>query len=267
MGSIFFIIGAGRSGTTAMVEILNTATNSVVHTEQSPKLCIAARMRYEGILPHPKEFIYKSKNEKIEEALKAGKIYGDKNPNYLYFIQEMSEVWDCKFLFVIRDGRDVVRSCIDFHDIRGSGYARYEDDEASFLTQPEDNLWDFARIRPYRFSGIYKNWKEMDRFEKFSWSWSEYNRVLLDKSKQLDGNRYKTIDIGSLKAREIESIFDFLGLKGFELEKVSHILNSKINTTDVEPAKKFPHYKEWDKKLLPKFNKYAGKMMKKLGYY
>ena len=266
MSNIFFIIGVGRSGTTAMVEVLNIAPNAVVYVEQSPKLCIAARMHYEGILLYPKEFIYKSKKDKIEEVLNCEKIYGDKNPNYLYFIQEMSEIWDCKFLFLTRDGRDVVRSSMNFHAVRGPGYARYEDDEESFLTQPEDAFWDFARLRPRKTTSEYKNWRKMERFEKFAWLWAEFNRILLDKAKSLDEHRYRIVDI-NFKPEDVESIFDFLDLKGFDLEKVSRILNSKINTTDLETTKQFPHWREWDRDLLAKFDKYAGNMMKKLGYY
>ena len=167
MRKIFFIIGAPRSGTTAISEMLNTATNAIVYTEQPPKLCIASRMHYEGVLPYPKEFIYKSKKPYIEETLKQGKIYGDKNPNYLYFIEEIVNIWRCKFVFIFRDGRDVVRSCMDFHMGRSPGYARYEDVDNSFITQPEEDFWDFSRIRPKIKSEMHKKWRRMDLFEKY----------------------------------------------------------------------------------------------------
>jgi len=267
MNNIFFIIGSGRSGTTAMVEVLNTATNGVVFTEQSPKLCVAARMNYEEALPYPKEFICKTKKDKIEDVLNHGKIYGDKNPNYLYFIQEISKVWDGKFLFLIRDGRDVVRSCMDFHAERGHGYARYEDDEKSLMLQPEDNFWDFVRLRPRKTTAIFKTWRKMEQFEKFAWGWAEFNRILLYKATSLDKHRYRIVNMTNLKAEDVESIFNFLGLKGFDLKKVSRKLYSKINTTNLEKAKQFPHWREWDKNLLAKFDKYAGNMMEKLDYY
>jgi len=267
MCKIFFIIGAPRSGTTAISEILNTATNAIVYTEQSPKLCIAARMHYEGILPYPKEFIYKSKNPHIEETLRQGKIYGDKNPNYLYFIEEIVSIWKCKFVFVFRDGRDVVRSCMDFHIGRKPGYARYEDTTDSFITQPEEDFWDFSRIRPKVKSKMRKEWRNMDLFEKFSWGWAEFNRILLKKIKALKKTDCIKININTLTPKKLKEIFEFLGLKGYREEMISEKLCSKINTVKIEKNLKFPSWKYWDKELMEKFNKYAGNMMRKLGYY
>jgi hypothetical protein len=257
MSNIFFIVGAGRSGTTAIVQTLSIAPNAAIYAEQSPKLCIAARLHHERILPHPKEFIYKSKNEKIGEALSRGKIYGDKNPNYLHFILELSEIWDSRFLFIIRDGRDVVRSCMDFHAGQRPGYARYEDNEDSDLTQPEDDFWDFARLRPKRTAALYRNWRTMQQFEKFAWGWAEFNRILFEEIENLDDQRYRIIDMTNLKPEDVESIFDFLGLRPFDLEKVSLILNSKVNTTSLDKTKRFLHWSEWDNDLLAKFDRYA----------
>jgi hypothetical protein len=267
MSNIFFVIGSGRSGTTAMVEILRTGKDVRVYAEDNPKLCIASRMHYEGMLPYAKEFITKSKHERIREVLKKGKIYGDKNPNYLHFVQEISELWDCKFLFLIRDGRDVVRSCMDFHPARGPGYGRYEDDEESMMTQPEDNFWDFSRIRPKKTSPEHKVWRMMTPFQKFAWGWADFNRILSEKAEKLDPSRYRWIDMTKMQAEDIKDIFRFLGLEGFDMQKVELLLRSRVNATILEESNCFPAWPEWDKELLGTFDKYAGKMMKQLGYY
>jgi len=267
MSDIFFIIGCPRSGTTAMTEMLNTASNAVVYTELPPKFCIAARLQYEGQLAYPKEFIHKSKAESTKSALNSGKKFGDKNPNYLYFIQELAEIWDCKFLFLNRDGRDVVRSSMDFHNARSAGYARYEDDESSLTTQPEDDFWDFVRIRPLPSTPDFSRWREYDRFEKFAWGWAEYSRIMLEKAGQLNSSEYLQIDMTSVDTNRMKQVFDFLQLDGFESRRISKMLDAKINTTNVKSAERFPDWRRWDEETLAKFNKHAQKMMETLGYY
>jgi hypothetical protein len=223
-------------------------------------------MHYEEILPYPKEFIYKSKREQIERVLKEGKIYGDKNPNYLHFVEEMAEIgeWSCKFLFLIRDGRDVVRSSMDFASGRARVYGRYEDEKESSLTQPEDDPWDFSRLRPKAGTELHKIWRDLSKFEKCAWLWAEYNRIMLEKIEKLDKSRYMIANMTKAGVKDIRQVFDFLNLKGFNEDKVSRLLFSKINT--VEAVNKFPHWKEWNEELLIKFNKYAKDMMRRLGY-
>ena len=85
MADIFFVIGCARSGTTALVKMLNMSQNATVFVEQKPNLCIEARNLYRGILRDPKQVIQKAKSEPIQKVLSNGLKYGDKNPNYLPF--------------------------------------------------------------------------------------------------------------------------------------------------------------------------------------
>ena len=267
MSGIFFVIGAGRSGTTAMVNVLNEASNALVFSEQAPKLCIAARMHYEGVLPYPKEYIYKSKNPSIQEALKKGKVYGDKNFNYVYFVEELAEMWDCKFLFLARDGRDVVRSAIDFHVTRGPGNHRYEDHQSYELAQPEDHFWDFSRIRPRMETEDFRKWRSFDDFEKFAWQWNAFNSLLLDKAEDIDSARYRWIDMNDLTVKTARQIYEFLGLEGFRKERIEKLLGSKINRTNLAKKTQFPNWKNWDEETTQKFDQIARPMMHKLKYY
>ncbi len=267
MKDVFFIVGFSRSGTTAMARILDTAANARVFVEQPPKMCIAARMKYEGILPYPEEFILKSKQEKIREVHSQKMIYGDKNQNYLYFIHEMRDIWKCKFIFLVRDGREVVRSALNWEmKHQGGNYNRYEDHSESTITQPEENFWDFGRLRPLKGSKIHGKWKTMELFEKFAWSWNEYNKILFDKIHQLDSEDYMLIDMNHVTADHILELFQFLNLETFNESKVTALLGSKINTTPLNESEIFPHWSDWDSNLMGKFKLYASEMMERMGY-
>ncbi|MFH1656470.1 MAG: sulfotransferase, partial [Candidatus Nealsonbacteria bacterium] len=215
---IFFIIGNPRSGTNALAEILNTANNAQVFIEQEPKLRISSRLHYESVLPFPKEFIYKSKINKIKETIDNKKIYGDKNPNYLLFIEELNCLWQPKFIFVYRDGRDVVRSLIDFNRFRVPIYNRYEDNKKFLNVQIDENKdrkWDFSKLRPKKDDYLYNSWQGLSLFEKCSWSWAKFNELMLEKINRLEKDRYRLVNIDKITPKSIEQIFEFLGLEGF----------------------------------------------------
>ena len=266
---IFFIIGNPRSGTNAITEIFNTASNAEVYIEQEPKLRIASRLHYELVLPRPKEFIYKAKIDKIKKTLKREKIYGDKNPNYLVFVEELVELWNPKFIFIYRDPRDVVRSLIDFNKYRAPIYARYEDNKNSNIVQIEENKdikWDFSKLRPRRKDSIYNSWQELSLFEKCCWSWAKFNEITLEKIKRLEKDRYRLINIDKISPESLKEIFEFLNLKGFNSQKIQTIMSGKRNSIEdlVEEKERFPHWKNWKEELTNQFNKYCQSVTKKL---
>jgi len=264
--NVFFIIGCGRSGTTAVAEILNTATNGLVDIESNPKLCVASRLKYNNILPNSKNFINSSLSPKIDNALKSYDIYADKNPNYIYFIDELQSVFNAKFLFVIRDGSDVVRSCMDFDKFRTPNYAFYEDTKDFSFTQAEDNFWDFGRIRPLPTDSYYNKWYNMSKFEKFSWYWSNYNKLLLNNSKNIPDNKKMFLNISNINSDVFKDIFEFFSLDGYNKAKIEEMFSSEINTTKVSSDKRFKSYSNWSLEQKNIFKKHSKDMMKYFGY-
>ncbi len=266
--NIFFIVGCSRSGTTALVKILNTAVNAEVFTEQEPKLCINARINYEFGMPRSKDYIKESKSKAIKATLSKGKKYMDKNPNYLFFIDELMANFDCKFIFVIRDGRDVVRSAMDYDEYGKNLYRTFEDEDNPKTVQPEEDFWDFARLRPKKTDTIFYSWKSLTRFEKASWYWAKFNGLILKKIEKKDKDRFITVDISNINLKEIEKIFNFAGLEGFNRDIISKMLKERINSAQEKWGLKdiFPKWDKWDNNMKESFSRYAGRMMKRLGY-
>ncbi|MFX0097202.1 MAG: sulfotransferase [Candidatus Hodarchaeota archaeon] len=265
----FFIIGCGRSGTTAVARILDTAENATVFVENNPKLCIAARMKREGILPYPEEFILKSTARNIQAANERGLIYGDKNPNYVYFVKELLMVYHCKFLFVVRDGRDVVTSCINFDRHRTPNYYRYEDDPNSDLTQPEEDFWDFARLRPLRDDSIFNRWRSMGKFEKFCWYWANYNKLLIDATSIIPKENWRVVNMTKDGVDQIEKIFEFLGLVPFLGETIDQMFKAKINTSITIGKRRkdvFPEWGQWSDEQKDVFLSYCFDIMRHFDY-
>ena len=269
MENLFFIIGCARSGTTACAKILSISTNSKVFVEQQPKLCKEARDQYKKKITNPIKTIKNAKEYYIKSVTEKGLIYGDKNPNYLLFVPYMEELWKPKFIFLVRDGRDVVRSMMDWHDICGGNiYGMKEDEECSDIVSFDQDWWDYSRLRPNGGEPYYAEWKNLSRFEKCSWYWNEFNTQMFKHVSSLDKKRWRLININTVKVSDFEKIFNFLGLNGFNPEKIDKMITARINSPmdRTNMSNKFPNWRSWSDEQNKIFNKHAEKMMLTLGY-
>ena len=274
MADIFFIIGCARSGTTALVKMLNTSQNATVFVEQQPNLCIEARNLYRGILRDPRQVIGEAKLEPIQKVLSSGLKYGDKNPNYLPFVPYIAELWDCKFLFPVRDGREVVRSLMDWHDFYNqkfshSGvFAMKEDDPNSPTDSPEQDWWDYSRLRPNPGNPYFEEWQRLSRFEKCAWYWANFNKKALELFSQLDNQRWLLVDMKSLDRFKMKDVFDFLGLDGFNANRIGEMINARINSLQERAGlpDKFPSWTDWTQEQRDAFDRIAGEMMESVVY-
>ena len=267
--NIFFIIGCARSATTTIARVLGKATNAEVFTEQDPKLCFESRELFEGRLGNPKQVLFNAKNEKISETLAKGLIYGDKNPNYLPFIPYAEELWNPRYLFIVRDGRETVRSMMDWHELsHGNIFGMHEDDPSSGFTAWEQDWWDYSRPRPKRGEKYFDVWQRLSRFEKCAWYWNKFNTLLLSYTETLDPARWKMVNMNKLSIPELEEIFTFLHLRKENKVDLQTLLTSKINSPKDRYGmeNKFPHWKNWDAALLQQFNQQASKMMAAFNY-
>lgn len=270
MDNIFFIIGAFRSGTTAIAKIFDLAPNAAVHIEQPPKLSREARDLYDGRLTNPVEVLKKSKQNHIAAVLKKGLIYGDKNANYLPFIPYLLEIWNCKTALIIRDGRDVVRSMLEWEQVINSQFYKRHEDSNEFPLKPvEDDYWDYSLIRPKPDNPYYDKWKQMSHFEKLCWYWANYNRHMLTLASMFTKDKYKIIYIDRMNSSHIKDLYSFLNLSGFNEKQVDKLIRLKINTSVQrgEVRNQIPSWRDWSDDWLKKFEKIAAPTMKKLGYY
>ena len=267
----FFIIGCPRSATTAVAKILDTARNAHVYVEQEPKkeLCIAARNLFKKEVHEPIEIIKGLRDRQICTANEKGLVYGDKNPNYLQFVAYLDLIWKAKFIFIVRDGREVVRSSMgSYRHWRGNYYGLEEDGEKSDLDHPEQDWWDYSRLRPNSGDAYYDDWKKLSRFEKCCWNWNAFNSQILSQTSKLDKDKWRLININRVNSVDFEEVFSFLGLTGFDSKKVEEILLSRVNSL-MEKAgitHDFPHWDNWSQEQSEIFSKHCATMMDRLGY-
>lgn len=110
---------------------------------------IEYRQLIEGKLAEPVSTLWNAKYLPINQVISKGFKYGDKNMAYMPFIPYLVTLWDCKIVFLVRDGRDSVRSIMDWHDFRVHNiYTMLEDGEDTNIL-PKDEPWGYSYLRPF----------------------------------------------------------------------------------------------------------------------
>lgn len=275
---IYFIISCARSGSTSLTRILDTATNGRCFVEPMPNLNVETREMMEGRLHNPRQILVEQVFPRIAKVLDAGEIYGEKNLTLGPFIPHLYEMLKCKFVFLKRDGRDVVTSLMNWHnEVFGSVYRECKDPgplsdiaRAAVAKLPlEEDTSDYSRPRPGPTDPLYHIWPDLSRFEMVAWYWAYINQLFLRHLTEIPTEDWITVNYTGIQPEDIKCVFDFLGLQGFDRSRVDHMLQARINSVwqRVQRPTRFPNWRLWDTDHQQRFDRLAGTTMRLLGYY
>lgn len=271
----FFVVGCHRSGTTSLARILDQATNGVCLVEPAPNLNREARDRMDGRLADPLGTV----REAVAPRVKAceQEVYGEKNAPLGYFVRELVQLFDCKLIVMVRDGRDVVRSLMNWHnDLFGTIYRECADAgdlnetarEALARLPIELDHSDYFRPRPHPGEPLHAAWLSLSRFEMCAFFWARYNEFMLDQLNGVPEDRVLRIDYTGPDADRVLEAARFVGLSGLDRERVAGMLAQRINSLDERTGRagRFPHWSDWSDAQQRQFDAIAGPMMDRLGY-
>lgn len=299
---IYFVVTCGRSGSTSLSRILDTAKNGSCFMEPVPDLTIESRDLLEGRLDNPRGVLVEQVFPRMAKVLDEGHIYGEKNLTMGPFIPFLYEMLKCKFVYLVRDGRDVVSSFINWHnEVYGNIYRECKEVShlSSFARKALANLplekdtYDYSRPRPGPTDPFYHEWDQFTRFEMVAWYWAFTNRMFLEHLSMIPEDDWITLDYTNVKCSDIKYVFEFLGLEGFDEQGITTMLQSSINSlrdglqnldqagtkrifekaiTLVKDSmggrkKLFPKWQEWDDDHKQRFDRIASDVMQMLGYY
>jgi len=241
--NIFFILAIGRSGTKFLASLLNKASGAyVVHEPvredfQAYLEAFYSEERAESYIRsfRKKEIYIRIRNKEIN-------TYGEVNGVLRRHYHALKIAFpNAKFIHLVRDGRDVVRSMM-------SRYTMTLHDPVTSKIHPHVNdPW-------YR----YKKWKNMDRFEKICYYWQIENKYLRERiPKRVQFEKILT-DYEYFKENVLFPLNIYI-----PIETWKEFIKKKVN-----PSTKYilPYWEQWNKELIEKFNKICGEEMTKNGY-
>lgn len=271
----YFIVGSGRSGTTSLATILDTAKNGYCLIEPTPNLNIESRLWMDGVLENTDQIVDQLILPRLTPS--TTNIHGEKQVTLAGFIPQITKKSNAKFVFVHRDGRDVVRSWLDWHNqMFGTIYREcHEHGELSnqAITNAGELLIkfdesDFSRPRPNRGDPLFGQWLQLSRFQMCSYYWQKINHLHIKALEHIDPNRWISINYTKPSTDSVEKVIDFLGLTGITSKSIKSHLSKKINSLSERQNQNniYPCWTNWNSRSRNQFWNIAGKTMIELGY-
>lgn len=232
----------------------------------------------EGRLDDPTPVLREVLGARFEQGAATQGVYGEKNVTYYPFIQDIHKLFGSRFAFLHRDGRDVARSMVDWHNAMFANIYRECQDPGQLSrravshvarTLLTDDGADIARPRPKRGDPIFDRWETCSRFEMSTWYWNYVNHRYLAEFAELPADAFHTLSYTGVSAKAIVELADFLGLKGLSEEVVDGQLNQRINSLADRGSsdERFPHWTHWDSAQRDTFEAIASDGMRTLGYW
>ncbi len=273
----FFVVSCARSGSTSLTRILDLASNGGCALEPAPNLNRETRDMMDGRLVDPDAVLRSTVVPRAREGMAEGRIYGEKNVTYGPFLDRLYRELDCRFVFLRRDGRDVVRSLMDWHE-RMFGSIYRECHEMGNLSERalaaaaklpgHLDTSDYSRPRPLAGEPLAAEWEHLSREEMCAYYWSRSNREYRAQLARIPASDWIELDYTNVDSDRILEVVEFLGLEGVEGSAVRESLESRVNSLGdrIGESNKYPAWTHWDSGMRDRFWRIAGPAMTELGF-
>lgn len=278
-GQAFFVTGAARSGTTPLIRVLGTGCNVTVVSEPRPRFTQAVHDARRGDPVKPTQLLLKDRWPQIQEVVGRSKIYGEKDLQVFDWLPHYRTLFNGRFVYVKRDGRDVVRSLLDYHTQVNGNFYREAPDEAPLSDGARHRLSDLpasavlterARPRPMPGDPWYDRWSELSRLQMTAWYWAHVSIAGLRHLQAMPPSRWRTIDTSNgIHVDQVQELFNFLEIEGFDADSVASVLDSGVNTIEAvarRSIERMPRWPQWPDAMRREFDEVAGAAMSELGF-
>lgn len=249
--SIVYTISTGRTGTSALIKLLNLSNKINAYHEPSP---LMGEMNVEAFYhlnenynQYKKAFISSRFLNILRSAL-LGKVYAEHGV-LVALTPLISEVFPkSKFIHIYRHPGDVIRS--------GMSRGWYN-----------NHSWDKYRVSPLLEGSDKALWdSDWGAYEKNCWFWNKINDFGIHMAQVLPKERIIQIrfeDLFEDRSNYYTKIYDFLEVNSPNQDTVRALLSQKHNKQKQFTMPKFSDWSPGQKKILYSI---SGVTMKKLGY-
>lgn len=276
----YCILSTARAGSTALAKLLDLSENGHCASEPVPNLNRETRWALDGRIGDKEKtrIVREVLAPRLKSGMREHGIYGEKNVTYGPFVPALTSETNCRFVYLTRDGRDVVSSMIDWHTAKFGNIYRESCDSGKL--QPtaisaatnlliSDDSSDYARNRPQPGDRVYEKWDRMTRSDMCAWYWNECNSVYGRALASVPEERVRRIDLDHDGVEGVAELYDWLGLHSPGLPTLKELFDKRVNsledrdTPNPNPAPRWPW---WSGNMRDAFDDLAGQMMVDLKY-
>ena len=259
-----FIVSAGRSGSQMLARMLAVHPAICALHEPLPPLNAEAYLAWSHRKPwrfgSVTTAVKKKRRHLVDEIASAnGLIYVESSHFASHLIAQLDEIFGAKFVHLVRDGRDFVRSGMARDDWYGaiSLKERLASPIRRRLLVEVGNSYLDHRLRPPRGCRT--------RFERLAWLWAEINRSILSHLAPVPPERQMRIKVEEMDQGAIENLLGFVGAQsdGQAIAQMMRVANARPNATAQHAV---PSWNTWRAEELQAFDSWAAEIMLALGY-
>lgn len=239
---LFFIFSLGRSGTQFLTRVLNNDLNTMVFHEPVRRDILEYAKSFDNNYNYS-EYIKGFRSRFIETKVENTDVlvYGEVNSLLRrHAVAIMDEIPNVKGFYLIRDGRDVVRSMMSREGM--------------------SDTWLYKKISPKHDDKFLNAWPTMNQFEKCCWVWASENTILYEQFGPALKFEILLKDYIYFKSKLLDPLDLNIGIDEWQKERLIKSEN-KTKKFTCEP------YSQWSVVWKDTFWKICGDMMQKNGYH
>ena len=238
---VFFIFSIGRSGTQFFSRLLNNDPGAIVVHEPLRRDFLEYGRSFNENYSYDKYVNFRLKHIQSVISNKKIKVYGEVNSALRRHASTiMTNIPNVKGLFLIRDGRAVVRSMMS----RGA---------------MSSSAWYYNKVTPRPGDPYFSTWGTMNTFEKCCWVWASENALLYKHFGAAMKFEILLKDYQYIKS----NLFDVIHLN---ISKAEWDKERVIKSENRTKKHTYDQYENWSTECKDTFWKICGDMMQKHDY-
>jgi len=264
----FFILSTGRAGSKMLAKSLARHPQVFAIHEPLPHLNAEAFAYWNGHLTEKKikKSVDNKRSKLVKQVSNNRTVYIESSHYCSYLAPILDELYNSKFIFLYRDGRNFVRSGLERenwypekafkHPKNGFGEILRRQIRRRFLIDVGYSWDDHQLIPPKMYTS---------RMEKISWLWNEINSEIFEFLATLPADKHMFQKLENLNRDAFKEIVSFIDVESSDkiLDDMISVSTSGVNKTVDRRVPKFDNWQTTDRE---KFWKISGNMMEKLGY-
>jgi len=213
--------------------------------------------KFKGTLSAPEAAIHLQSQRSKFISQMPGSVYIESNLGYYGLLDVIPLVFkDHRTIYIVRDGRDWVRSMMNWGEVYGKRGIR----------KLFAHKWPAAKDIKDEYAD---QWDGLSRFEQLCWAWSRLNEYAFNTipdSQHARIFKFEDIFLTENKHQYFNDLVSFAG-------SIPGIMSGSLRSTDGwlgqkihQSSNKFPGWEQWTKEQKQKFEEICGRQMEKFGY-
>lgn len=199
------------------------------------------------------------RKRKVEQVQENGLIYVESSHYLSLLIPYLASIFDARFVHLVRDGRQFVRSAMDcgfYQRIHSPSAMAKQVVRRKFLIDVGVTDEDLLLVPPLLAH---------TRFRRCAWLWSEVNTIICEELDKLPSEHHFFLKLEDFGEKSLGELLSFMNISS-DANMIRRMLNIGYDRPNSTIQRQFPIPLAWSEKQNLEFTKFAKNTMQRLDY-